>query len=84
MNKAEPCTDIYRLCTANVQTRIYQINSYSYMLMYILVKKLYTQCIYQVHILNVQVHVSMHKDYKSNKLASNGFEPKSLIKCADA
>ena len=46
--------------------------------MYILVKKLYTQSIYQVHTLNVQVHVSMHRDYKSKKLPSDGFEPKSL------
>jgi hypothetical protein len=47
------------------------------MLMYILVEKLYTQCIYQVHTLNVQVHVSMHKDYKSKTLPSDSFEPKS-------
>ncbi len=48
------------------------------MLMYILVEKLYTQCIYQVHTLDVQVHVSMHKDYKSKKVPSDGLKPKSL------
>ncbi len=40
---------------------------------------MFTGCIYQVHTWNVQIHVSMYKEYKSKKLLWSGFEPRTSI-----
>ena len=65
---------LYSHCT-NMYIRYIHVHIvFTYMFLYILVWILFIKCIYQVHTLNVQVHVSMYIVTKSKK---SRFEPKT-------